>query len=145
MVGGITCLPTAEGWLHLACWPDLVTREIVGYAMADHHCAFLVTDALKMARGRARLRPGRVMYGDFGSEYTSAAFRHKALLKEEIGTRLWPAGPPPAPRSSTSSRPFTTAAACASTGPSARARFFRIMKVGCWSIRSMIRGVNEGV
>ena len=37
LVGDITYLPTAEGWLYLACRPDLVTREVVGYAMADHH------------------------------------------------------------------------------------------------------------
>ncbi|MFJ3978001.1 DDE-type integrase/transposase/recombinase [Streptomyces sp. NPDC090021] len=77
LVGGITYLPTAEGWLYLVCRLDLVTREIVGYAMADHHCASLVTDALKMAHGRARLRPGCVIHGDRGSEYASAEFRHK--------------------------------------------------------------------
>ncbi|MCX4784333.1 IS3 family transposase [Streptomyces sp. NBC_01264] len=36
LVGDITYLPTAEGCLYLACWLDLATREIVGYAMADH-------------------------------------------------------------------------------------------------------------
>ncbi|MFI2380533.1 IS3 family transposase [Streptomyces sp. NPDC018964] len=30
LVGNITYLPTAEGWLHLACWLDLATREVVG-------------------------------------------------------------------------------------------------------------------
>ncbi|MET7458639.1 IS3 family transposase [Streptomyces sp. NPDC005574] len=116
LVGDITCLPTAEGWLYLACWLDLATREVVGYAMADHHRASLVTDALKMAHGRAELRPGCVIHSDRGSEYTSAEFRHEirelnlrqscgrtgscfdnaaaesfwALLKEEIGTRTWP-------------------------------------------------------
>ena len=33
LVGDITCLPTAEGWLYLACRLDLATREVVGYAM----------------------------------------------------------------------------------------------------------------
>ncbi|MHC5908574.1 IS3 family transposase, partial [Streptomyces sp. S6] len=46
LVGDITYLPTAEGWLYLACWLDLATREVVGYAMADHHRAELVVDAL---------------------------------------------------------------------------------------------------
>jgi hypothetical protein len=27
----MTYLPTAEGWLYLACWLDLATREVVGY------------------------------------------------------------------------------------------------------------------
>ncbi|MFD4613297.1 hypothetical protein ACFWOT_35580 [Streptomyces sp. NPDC058440] len=34
---------------------DLATREVVGYAMADHHRAGLVVDALKMAVGRGGL------------------------------------------------------------------------------------------
>ncbi|WP_210594494.1 DDE-type integrase/transposase/recombinase [Streptomyces scabiei] len=68
LVGDITCLPTAEGWLYLACWLDLATREVVGYAMADHHRAELVTDALDMAHGRAHLEPGCVIHSDRGSE-----------------------------------------------------------------------------
>ncbi|WP_324801585.1 IS3 family transposase [Streptomyces cyaneofuscatus] len=43
LVGDITALPTGEGWLYLACWLDLATREDVGYSMADHHRADLVT------------------------------------------------------------------------------------------------------
>ncbi|MFE4802049.1 DDE-type integrase/transposase/recombinase [Streptomyces sp. NPDC056708] len=46
IVGDITYIPTAEGWLYLAGWLDLATREIVGYSMADHHRADLVVDAL---------------------------------------------------------------------------------------------------
>ena len=116
LVGDITYLPTAEGWLYLACWLDLATREVVGYAMADHHRAELVVDALDMAHGRGGLEPGCVVHSDRGSEYTSAQFRAQiielglrqscgrtgscfdnaaaesfwALLKEEIGTRTWP-------------------------------------------------------
>ncbi|MFI2511320.1 IS3 family transposase [Streptomyces sp. NPDC018972] len=116
LVGDITCLPTAEGWLYLACWLDLATREVVGYAMADHHRASLVVDALKMAHGRGGLQPGCITHSDRGSEYTSSEFRSEvndlglrqscgrtgscfanaaaesfwALLKEEIGTRTWP-------------------------------------------------------
>jgi transposase InsO family protein len=37
LVGDITYIPTDEGWLYLATWLDLATREIVGYSMADHH------------------------------------------------------------------------------------------------------------
>ncbi|MDQ8708320.1 IS3 family transposase [Streptomyces sp. LHD-70] len=116
LVGDITCLPTAEGWLYLACWLDLATREVVGYSMADHHRADLVVDALKMAVGSGRLRAGCIAHSDRGSEYTSSQFRREirelnlrqscgrtgscfdnaaaesfwALLKEEIGTRVWP-------------------------------------------------------
>ncbi|MFJ2263524.1 DDE-type integrase/transposase/recombinase [Streptomyces sp. NPDC087844] len=116
MVSDITFLPTAECWLCLACWLDLATGEAVGYAMAGHHRASLVVDALKMAHGRGALQPGCIAHSDRGSEYTSAELRHAmgelrlrqscgrtgscfgnaaaesfwALLKEEIGTRLWP-------------------------------------------------------
>ncbi|MFJ7498062.1 IS3 family transposase [Streptomyces sp. NPDC097727] len=116
LVSDITFLPTAEGWLYLACWLDLATCEVVGYAMADHHRASLVVDALRMAHGRGGLESGCIVHSDRGSEYTSAEFRREiaelelrqscgrtgscfdnaaaesfwALLKEEIGTRVWP-------------------------------------------------------
>jgi transposase InsO family protein len=116
LVSDITYLPTEEGWLYLACWMDLATREIVGWSMAEHHRAELVVDALKMALGRARLEPGAIAHSDRGSEYTSAEFKDIlkelglrqsmgrtgscydnaaceslwAVLKAEIGTRIWP-------------------------------------------------------
>ncbi|MFC8016443.1 IS3 family transposase [Streptomyces cinereoruber] len=116
LVGDITYIPTGEGWLYLATWLDLATREIVGYSMADHHRAGLVVDALHMAAGRGRLKPGCITHSDRGSEYTSEELRREisqlglrqsmgrtgscydnaaaesffAVLKEEIGTRSWP-------------------------------------------------------
>ncbi|WP_240653760.1 IS3 family transposase [Streptomyces sp. AcE210] len=116
LVGDITYIPTDEGWLYLATWLDLATREIVGYSMADHHRASLVVDALKMAAGRGRLQPGCIAHSDRGSEYISDELRCEisrlrlrqsmgrtgscfdnaaaesffALLKKEIGTRRWP-------------------------------------------------------
>ncbi|MGA6161007.1 IS3 family transposase [Stenotrophomonas sp. NPDC087984] len=116
LVGDITYLPTREGRLYLARWLDLATREVVGYAMADHHRAELVVDALRMAHGRGSLEPGCITHSDRGSEYTSTQFRAEihelelrqstgrtgscfdnaaaesfwAVLKEEIGTRIWP-------------------------------------------------------
>jgi transposase InsO family protein len=116
LVGDITYIPTDQGWLYLATWLDLATREIVGYSMADHHRAGLVVDALKMAAGRGQLKPGCIAHSDRGSEYTSDELRREigrlglrqsmgrtgscfdnaaaesffALLKEEIGTRCWP-------------------------------------------------------
>ncbi|WP_143070963.1 DDE-type integrase/transposase/recombinase, partial [Streptomyces malaysiense] len=78
--------------------------------------AELVVDALDMAYGRGNLEPGCVIHSDRGSEYTSTQFWDRirelglrnscgrtgscfdnaaaesfwALLKEEIGTRIWP-------------------------------------------------------
>ncbi|WP_327365051.1 IS3 family transposase [Streptomyces sp. NBC_01217] len=115
LVGDITFIATDEGWLYLATWLDLATREVVGYSMADHHRASLVVDALTMATGRGRLQPGCIAHSDRGSEYTSKELRREigrlglrqsmgrtgscfdnaaaesffAVLKEEIGTRQW--------------------------------------------------------
>lgn len=115
LVGDITYLPTIEGWWYLATVIDLATREVVGYAMADHHRTELVVDALKMAAGRGRLESGCIMHSDRGSEYTAAQFRSAiaelglrqsmgrtgscydnaaaesffGLLKAEIGTTVW--------------------------------------------------------
>ncbi|MBV2358012.1 IS3 family transposase [Streptomyces sp. J2-1] len=116
LVGDIIYIPTDEGWLYLATWLDLATREIVGHSMADHHRAELVVDALTMAAGRGRLQTGCIVHSDRGAEYTSDELRREisrlgqrqsmgrtgscydnavaesffALLKAEIGTRHWP-------------------------------------------------------
>ncbi|MFE2639340.1 IS3 family transposase [Streptomyces scopuliridis] len=75
LVGDITCLPTDEGWLYLATAIDLATREVIGYAMAEHHRADLVVDALRMAAGRGGPEEGCIFHTDRGSEYTSTQFR----------------------------------------------------------------------
>ncbi|WP_329460743.1 IS3 family transposase [Streptomyces sp. NBC_01497] len=77
IVGDITYIPTAEGWLYLASWLDLATREVIGYSMADHHRADLVIDALDVAAALGRLEPGCVIHSDRGSEYTSSQLRHR--------------------------------------------------------------------
>lgn len=116
LVGDITYLPTAEGWWYLATVIDLATREVIGYAMADHMRADLVVDAITMAAARHRLQPGCIFHSDRGSQYTSNDFRKTltrlnmrpsmgrtgicydnsvaesffATLKAEIGTTVWP-------------------------------------------------------
>jgi putative transposase len=88
---------------------------VIGYAIADHHRAELVVDALKMAHRRGGLEPGCIMHTDRGSEYSSTQFRSLiaqlglrqsmgrtgscydnaaaesffGLLKAEIGTTVW--------------------------------------------------------
>ncbi|WP_327370827.1 IS3 family transposase [Streptomyces sp. NBC_01217] len=115
LVGDITYLPTIEGWWYLATVIDLATREVIGYAMADHHRAGLVTDALRMAAALGGLQPDCIMHADRGSEYTGSEFRREirklnlrqsmgrtgicydnaaaesffGLLKAEIGTTVW--------------------------------------------------------
>jgi transposase InsO family protein len=94
---------------------DLATREVIGYAMADHHRAELVVDALEMAAGRGNLKETCIAHSDRGSEYTSSEYRKAirklnlrqsmgrtgscydnaaaesffGLLKAEIGTTVW--------------------------------------------------------
>ncbi|WP_443076634.1 DDE-type integrase/transposase/recombinase [Streptomyces sp. TRM 70361] len=134
LVGDIVFIPTDEGWL------DLATREIVGYSVADHHRAPLVTDALTTAAGHGRLQPGCIARPDRGSEHTSDGLRHEL---NRLGLRraraepartpttpplsrpsrcsgqrsapaTGPAGPPPGPESSPSSRPYAAADVCGS-------------------------------
>ena len=45
----ITYVPTEEGWLYLAGTMDMLSKRIVGYAMADHMRTELVIDCLNMA------------------------------------------------------------------------------------------------
>jgi transposase InsO family protein len=71
-----TYVRTWEGWLYLATVIDFESRRVVGFAMADHMRADLVTDALQMAINLRRPAPGLIFHSDRGSQYTSGAFRH---------------------------------------------------------------------
>jgi transposase InsO family protein len=116
LVGDITYLPTAEGWLYLATVIDLFNREVIGHAMAENMRAELVCDAITLAHRRGLTRRRAVFHSDRGSQYTSTTFRSTltdlkirpsmgrvgscydnaaaesffASLKTEIGTRIWP-------------------------------------------------------
>jgi putative transposase len=59
-VADITYLRTWEGWLYLVAVQDLYGRRIVGWSMADHMRAELVTDALEMALAHRRPDPPRL-------------------------------------------------------------------------------------
>ena len=115
LVGDITYLPTAEGWLYLAAVIDLFNREVIGYAMAEHMRAGLVCKAVDLAYKRGLIEPKAIFHSDRGSQYTSTEFRAKlrhldlrgsigrtgscydnaaaesffASLKAEIGTKVW--------------------------------------------------------
>ena len=71
--GDITYIPTADGWRYLAVIIDLCSRRIVGWALADHMRAKLVTDALKQALGTRHTAPGLIFHSDRGSQYGSRA------------------------------------------------------------------------
>lgn len=68
LVGDITYLHTAQGWLYLAVVLDLATRMVVGWQIAEHMRTSLVTDALAMAAGNGFVRPGSVFHSDRGAQ-----------------------------------------------------------------------------
>lgn len=74
-VSDITYVPTREGWLYLAAVMDLRTREIVGWAMADHMRVDLVLEALHMALTRRTPGPGLLHHSDRGSQYACQDYR----------------------------------------------------------------------
>lgn len=71
-VGDITYIPTWQGWWYLATVIDLCTREVVGWAMANHLRTSLVCDALNMAHRNGRVNPDAIFHSDRGCQYTSS-------------------------------------------------------------------------
>jgi putative transposase len=71
-VGDITYISTWEGWLYLATVIDVYSREVVGWAMADHMRTELVCDALTMAHSHRTFVDGAIFHSDRGCQYTSA-------------------------------------------------------------------------
>ena len=79
-VGDITQIDTWAGPGYLATVIDLFNREVVGWAIADHHRADLICDAIRMAKRNKRIKRRAIFHSDRGSEYTSRQFRR--CLKE---------------------------------------------------------------
>jgi putative transposase len=77
-VADITYLRTWEGWLYLVAVQDVFSRRIVGWSIADHMRAELVTDALQMALAQRRPEPGLIWHTDQGSQFVSLAFGQQA-------------------------------------------------------------------
>jgi putative transposase len=78
----ITYVPTWCGFLYLAVVLDVFSRQIVGWAMADHLRTELVLSALDMALWNRRPDPGVIHHSDHGCQYTSIAFGSRC---EEAG------------------------------------------------------------
>jgi putative transposase len=57
-----TYIPACEGWLYLVSVMDLFSRQVVGWAMDEHHDADLATSALNMAIRRARPPAGLILH-----------------------------------------------------------------------------------
>ena len=73
--GDITYLPIADGSnLYLATVIDLATRQLIGWAVADHMRTDLVIDALNDALTTRGTLRGAIFHSDHGAQYTSNAF-----------------------------------------------------------------------
>ncbi len=70
-VADITYVPTSEGWLYLSIIMDLYSRKVIGWAMSDRMTDSIVTDALKMALFRRKVRTDLLLHSDRGSQYAS--------------------------------------------------------------------------
>ena len=68
-------IPTDEGFLDLAALKDLATREILGWAMAEHLKVGLCSDALVMALQRCHPGRGLIHHRDRGVPYASGPYR----------------------------------------------------------------------
>ena len=77
--GDITYIPTVSGWLYLAVVIDLYSRRIVGWSLADHMRAALVSAAMENALQIRQPQSGLIFHSDRGSQYASGAFR--SILK----------------------------------------------------------------
>ena len=66
-VSDITYIRTGAGWLYLATVLDLVSRKVVGWAMAQTMSADLVCEALNMAISHCSPAQGPIVHSDRGS------------------------------------------------------------------------------
>jgi putative transposase len=71
-VSDITYISTWEGWLYLATMIDLYSKEVVGWAMADHMRTSLVCEAVTMAVSHRDIDDHAILHSDRGCQYTSA-------------------------------------------------------------------------
>ena len=67
--GDITNIDTWEGWLCLATVIDIASRRVVGYALAGHLRAELVSATLANALAARGPDPGVIFHSDRGCQY----------------------------------------------------------------------------
>lgn len=80
----ITYVWTLQGWLYVAVVIDLFSRQVVGWAMANHMKTSLCVSALQMAFWRRKPAQGLLHHSDRGSQYASKQYReHLAIMGME--------------------------------------------------------------
>jgi transposase InsO family protein len=72
--GDITYVRTVDGWVYTATVIDLHSREVVGYAVADHLRTSLIIEALAAALLTRKPPTGVIFHSDRGCPYTSREF-----------------------------------------------------------------------
>lgn len=73
--GDITYVPVGSTWLYLATVIDICSRRVVGWSIADHMRASLVTHAIEMAvAARSGQVNGVIFRTDKGAQYVSRVF-----------------------------------------------------------------------
>ena len=87
--GDLTYVHTGEGFLYLASVIDVFSRRVIGWAIAAHMRAELVTDALRMAiANRGAQVHGVVFHSDRGAQYGAGSFKdfaHSAGVRQSMG------------------------------------------------------------
>jgi len=77
--GDLTYVHTGEGFLYLATVIDVFSRRVIGWAIAPHMRAELVSDALRMAMAnRRRQVSGVVFHSDRGAQYGAGIYKDLA-------------------------------------------------------------------
>ncbi len=79
-VTDISYIDTSQGWLYLATVKDIFTKDIVGWATADHMRTELCIKALESAIRRYRPPRGLIHHSDRGVQYCSKDYQ-KVLRK----------------------------------------------------------------
>lgn len=74
-VTDISYVATSEGWLYLATVKDICSKDIVGWAAADHMRTELCIQALENAIKRYRPLKGLIHHSDRGVQYCSKDYQ----------------------------------------------------------------------
>ena len=83
LVGDITYLRTAEGWLCLATVIDPCTRMVVGWSLSDRMTADIAVAALESVKSRGYVAGNVIFHSDRGgAQYTSGTMAERACAND---------------------------------------------------------------
>ena len=89
--GDITYVHTQEGFLYLASVIDVFSRRVIGWSIASHMRAELVSDALRMAiANRGGQMRGVIFHSDRGAQYGATSFMElarRAGVRQSMGRK----------------------------------------------------------